>query len=724
MKKALFLILFVLAGNIIRLHAATPWLHVDGNKIKDPAGNVVVLRGVDIQDIAGQATDPTVGLYGLINRLTDTTDNASTSPGWYTKVIRFTINPGISNFDTYFNTILKPAVDSATKKGLYVIIDNHFIADITGNINYTNNFWTYMAPRFRNYSNVLYEVYNEPINSSMTWGQFKPYMQSWVNLIRTYAPNNLILAGSPQWDQKMGEVATNPLLGTNIVYVAHVYPAHWANAWNVSQVEAAAAVVPIFMSEWGFRQGVADTQLQGTVSGYGTGIMTWAENLGLSWSAWCADNDWEPTMFTTNWQLRVGNSEMGGFVKDLLYQKRNDRQPANIACLAPFLGQSQTLCAKSSVDIATNFTNTGKTFTWYKDGTVITGAHDSTLTVSQAGNYKVDVDSNGCTMSHQVAIINTIFQISLPADKVLLDSIQLQAGDSLSPYTYVWQKNGVLIPGASSPFLKVFDTCKTVFSVTASYPGCGSSTDNFKALCKRELFLGVPLTVPGIIQTEYFDVENVANLTYHDSDVGNNGGAFRSGDVDVENCLDAGGGYDVGWTAAGEWLEYTIKVQDPGLCGIAFRIASQATGASGGSLYITLNGVNVTNTVNIPVTGGWQTWADVVVNNINFSATDTLLRINISQAGFNINYLDIQKGLITSINQEQSNNTPAFNVYPNPTNNNVSFSGPEGTYSWQVYSPLGNLLLQGTETKADISKFPAGQYVITINGEAHKVIKW
>jgi len=40
-------IVCMLLYSIIPLNAATPWLHVEGNKIKDPAGNVVVLRNSD-----------------------------------------------------------------------------------------------------------------------------------------------------------------------------------------------------------------------------------------------------------------------------------------------------------------------------------------------------------------------------------------------------------------------------------------------------------------------------------------------------------------------------------------------------------------------------------------------------------------------------------------------------------------------------------------------------
>jgi endoglucanase len=697
----------------------TPWLHTEGNKIKDPLGNEVRIRGLDVQDIKLQKLDATVGLYGLINRLTDSTDASASSPGWFPKAIRFTINPGITDFEEYYTTVLRPAVDSATKRGQYIILDNHFIADIFGNIEYTNNFWTYMAPRFRNESNVMFEVYNEPINMNMSWGQFKPYMQDWVDLIRKYAPHNLILAGSPMWDQRMGDAATDPLVGENIVYVAHIYPIHWNTAWNRAEVERAASAVPVILSEWGFRKGASVSDLRGTVDVYGTQIMQWADTYGLSWTAWCADNDWEPAMFTRNWQLRIGNDEMGGFVKDKLYEKRNDHQPADVKCLAPYLGESQTLCGKTSLVLNTFFSKNSKSFKWYHDGVELSGETDSALTITQKGKYKVEVDTNGCKMAHTISVIDTLFPVTLPLNQVLEDSLELVAAEAGAPFTFEWFKNEVLIPTATSRSLKVKDTCTTEFKVVVSYVGCGSSSDEFTSLCKRELYLGYPIPVPGKVEAEYFDGQNLPNVSFYDIDNGNSGGALRSGGVDVEATSDAGGGYNVGWTETGEWMEYSIDVQDPGVCGITFRVASNAT-AGGGSLRLFLNGVDKTGIVAMPYTAGWQTYQNVVVNGIEFAATDTVIRIYISQKGFNINYFNIQKGFVNGISDDEMKR--AFALFPNPANEELNIAGIENP-EWKVVNAQGTMVQSGQGATINTTELPAGYYSLLINGIAKSFVK-
>ena len=225
------------------------------------------------------------------------------------------------------NSLLKPAVDYATKKGLYVIVDLHYVDNPYNNAQTVNSFWTTVAPMFKDYSNVIYEPFNES-NVQDSWATYKPTMQAWVNLIRGYAPKNLIFAGSPSWDQTMGAAATNPLTGGNIVYVVHMYYHHWTTSWNKSQVEACAKVNPVVMTEWGYSNDSGETETDPDISvTYGKPMLQWLEALGGSWTAWCASNSWLPKMFTDSWTLRVGPRDEGGFVKDWLYTNRTVKSP-------------------------------------------------------------------------------------------------------------------------------------------------------------------------------------------------------------------------------------------------------------------------------------------------------------------------------------------------------------------------------------------------------------
>ena len=60
----------------------------------------------------------------------------------------------------------------------------------------------------------------------------------------------------------------------------------------------------------------------------------------------------------------------------------------------------------------------------------------------------------------------------------------------------------------------------------------------------------------------------------------NSGGAYRSNAVDIKAATDTGGGYLVGWTAAGEWLNYTVSVATAGTYALDVRVASSGVGGT------------------------------------------------------------------------------------------------------------------------------------------------
>jgi len=98
------------------------------------------------------------------------------------------------------------------------------------------------------------------------------------------------------------------------------------------------------------------------------------------------------------------------------------------------------------------------------------------------------------------------------------------------------------------------------------------------------------------IQAENFDAGG-EGVAYHELTTTNLGGQYRTNEaVDIETTSDTGGGYDVTGTAAGEWLEYTIYVSEPGLYNLALRVA----GTTAGSVQLLAGGINGTN-----LTGVW-----------------------------------------------------------------------------------------------------------------------
>ncbi|MDO3381281.1 di-heme oxidoredictase family protein [Gilvimarinus algae] len=129
--------------------------------------------------------------------------------------------------------------------------------------------------------------------------------------------------------------------------------------------------------------------------------------------------------------------------------------------------------------------------------------------------------------------------------------------------------------------------------------------------------------------------------SYSDADAGNSGGAYRSDNVDIEATTDTDGGYNVGWTAAGEWLEYSADLA-AGTYEITARVASQD---GGGALSVGINGAY---TASAPVnsTGGWQSWTSVSLGTLDVAAGNAAVRVNVDAAGFNLNWIGLERVVV------------------------------------------------------------------------------
>ena len=126
-------------------------------------------------------------------------------------------------------------------------------------------------------------------------------------------------------------------------------------------------------------------------------------------------------------------------------------------------------------------------------------------------------------------------------------------------------------------------------------------------------------------------------VDYHDTTPGNIGGAYRNDDVDIELSQDFDNGFSVGWIEQGEWLTYDINVPEDGVYQIVGRVASDLDRAH--SLDISLDGQ--TTQLNFGDTGGWYSWENVAGDNLQLTAGQHTLRVDMGSSGFNFNYLDL-----------------------------------------------------------------------------------
>ena len=158
-------------------------------------------------------------------------------------------------------------------------------------------------------------------------------------------------------------------------------------------------------------------------------------------------------------------------------------------------------------------------------------------------------------------------------------------------------------------------------------------------------YLGTPVALPGTIQAENFD-NGGQGVSFNDSDTVNNGGQYRTTAVDIKASTDTGGGYSVGWTNSGEWLEYTVNVPTAGSYNFDVRVA---TPLSGKSFHIEIDGVNVTGSLAIPVTGAWDTtYTTISKTNVALTSGQHVMKIVADTGLFDVDYVRVSRAYYLS----------------------------------------------------------------------------
>lgn len=267
-----------------------------------------------------------------------------------------------------YQTVVQNTVNAATAAGMYVSLDLHFTApgnicpnqqQAMADVEHSAAFWTSVATAFKGYSNVMYEIFNEPFldnfnipgnndqelvsgggqvasvvfpnlgNVAYPWvtvGQ-----QTLVNAIRNPPPagagaTNVILSGSNAYDSDTGHwLANHPTdpLG-QIAAVWHAYPngAPGSSTYTLpncvgtntvcgpATMAAAQAIqaagYPVAITEYG------DTV---TTAAWSQTLLPFADKNGMSYFGWTWDVWGTPTFDLITDHTGTPDGAYGAYVK-------------------------------------------------------------------------------------------------------------------------------------------------------------------------------------------------------------------------------------------------------------------------------------------------------------------------------------------------------------------------------------------------------------------------
>ncbi|MDO1514228.1 glycoside hydrolase family 5 protein [Maribacter confluentis] len=216
-------------------------LRVEGNKIVDEYGNAVQLRGMSFfwsQWMGKYYTPETVSWL---------------KEDWQCTVVRAAM--GIEDSEGYITNPqaekdkIFTIIDAAIANGIYVIVDwhSHHAEDYEDE---AKLFFTEIAQKYGARPNIIYELYNEPLDVSWI-NVLKPYHEAVITEIRKYDPDNIVICGTRNWSQQVNEVIGNEIEDDNVAYTLHYYASsHKQDLRDIAQ-SALDNDIALFVTEFG-----------------------------------------------------------------------------------------------------------------------------------------------------------------------------------------------------------------------------------------------------------------------------------------------------------------------------------------------------------------------------------------------------------------------------------------------------------------------------------------
>jgi len=302
-----------------------PLISVKGNRFVDPDGKPLLFRGLAISD------PDKLEMQGHWSKA-----HFEKVKEMGTTLVRIPVHPVAWRERTpnEYLKLLDQAVQWCTDLDMHVIIDWHSIGNMTTGVyqdpmyNTTKEetfaFWRAMSSHYNGHNTVaFFELFNEPAAfGTVSWETWKQIVEEEIAIIRANNRQTIPLVAGFDWAYDLTPLRLNPIAAEGIGYTIHPYANKRSLPWEPKWEEDfgfAADKYPLIATEFG---GFAMPAAAGTAPAaaptaggrgrpdpgvYTKAIFKYLEGRNISWTVWCFDPEWGPTLIT-DWNYTLNSS--------------------------------------------------------------------------------------------------------------------------------------------------------------------------------------------------------------------------------------------------------------------------------------------------------------------------------------------------------------------------------------------------------------------------------